>query len=116
MARLGGGATNAVFTRRVNWLLLILTLWLEHGLPLPDGRSAFAPCLACFFRRPLVGHASKMGEFSAFARDFALSVPVHGRESAFACRHSASVSYTEGTALRVPQMSLAAGVSHAVCK
>ena len=62
---------------RVIWLLLILTLRARRRLALPDGRAAFAPCFPRFFRRPLVRHTPKMGEFSAFARNFALPVAVH---------------------------------------
>ena len=85
---------TALLHGRVIWLLLILTiltLRVRRGLALPDGRATFATCFTCFFRRPLVRHAPEMREFSTFTRDFALSVAVHGRESALACRHLTSV-------------------------
>jgi hypothetical protein len=107
-ARLGERRhTGAVFTRRVNRLLLILTLRDRHGLTLPHGGAAFPPCHACLFGCPLVGHTSKMGEFPTLACYFALLVPVHGCKSTLAYRHLTSVCMTEGTALRMPQMSLA---------
>jgi hypothetical protein len=76
---------------RVIWLLLILTIRARRRLALSDGRAAFAPCLPRLFRRPLMRHASKMGEFSTFARDFALPVTVHRRESALPSFHQTSV-------------------------
>jgi hypothetical protein len=80
---------------------LILTLRVRPGLPLPDGSATLAPCFTSLFRRPFVRHAPEMREFAAFACDFALSVAVHGRESALACRHLTSV-VTNGSALRMP--------------
>jgi hypothetical protein len=93
---------TALLHCRVNWLLLILTLRFRRRLPLPDGSATLAPCFTCFFRRPFVRHAAKMREFPAFTRDFALSVAVHGRESALACRHLTSV--------------VAAAVLHCACQ
>lgn len=90
------------FTCCVIWLLLILTLCARRRLALPDGGSAFAPRFAGFFGRPFVGHAAKMGEFSAFARDLSLPVAFHGRESALTCFHQTSVVNTDGSALRMP--------------
>jgi len=90
------------FTCCVIWLLLILTVCARRRLALPDGGSAFAPRFAGFFGRPFVGHAAKMGEFSAFARDLSLPVAFHGRESALACFHQTSVVNTDVSALRMP--------------
>jgi hypothetical protein len=88
-------ATHPAYTTflhcRVIWLWLILTLRLRCGLALPDGRATFTPCFTCFFRGPFVRHAPEMREFATLTRDFALSVAVHGRESALACRHLTSV-------------------------
>jgi hypothetical protein len=84
------------FTCCVIWLLLILTIYDWRWLALPDGGSALTPRLAGFFRRPFVGHAAKMGEFSAFARDLSLAVAFHGRESALSCFHQTSLGGCAG--------------------
>jgi hypothetical protein len=105
--------------RRIYLPCNFVTADLDTGgrrwLALADGRSAFAACLAGFFRRPLVSLASKMGEFPTLTCDFALSVSVHGRESAFACRHLTSVGMRRGTALRMPQMSLGVHFQSSLC-
>jgi hypothetical protein len=56
-----------------------------------------------------------MREFATFTRDFALSVAVHGRESALACRHRASVDGNSG-ALPMPVTTLLPAMRRVIVK